>query len=274
MREMHKWKDKVELSLDNRQIFFLFFGLSVVGCFVFALGVMTGRRVDWDAQAEVAAMTDNSLDLLAAEIAGGSDEFAFKSGLRESTAPQLASTRDPSIAPRDAKELAAIAEAEAQGKTVVAEATPVKPAGDDKKTRRAVPSKPAAAAAPAKGKASADKKGAGKAKPVSKAPASKANAEVLASGNKSAAEQKAAKAANGTRRFTLQMKAFSQQADAEKFAANLRRNGHDIRVEEHEVRGRKWHRVRLGTFTNWDEALAAKNDFETSEHVIAYVVSE
>ena len=48
MREMHKWKDKVELSLDNRQIFFLFFGLSVVGCFVFALGVMVGRRVDFD----------------------------------------------------------------------------------------------------------------------------------------------------------------------------------------------------------------------------------
>ena len=45
MREMHKWKDKVELSLDNRQIFFLFFGLSVVGCFVFALGVITYRAL-------------------------------------------------------------------------------------------------------------------------------------------------------------------------------------------------------------------------------------
>ena len=37
-------KDKVEFSLDNRQIFFLFFGLSVVGCFVFAMGVMVGKR--------------------------------------------------------------------------------------------------------------------------------------------------------------------------------------------------------------------------------------
>ena len=55
MREMHKWKDKVELSLDNRQIFFLFFGLSVVGCFVFALGVMVGRRVDWNPEGQVAA---------------------------------------------------------------------------------------------------------------------------------------------------------------------------------------------------------------------------
>ncbi|MBZ5714999.1 hypothetical protein K7C98_37680, partial [Nannocystis pusilla] len=44
MPELTAPKEKVDFSLDNRQVFFLFFGLSVVGCFVFALGVMVGRR--------------------------------------------------------------------------------------------------------------------------------------------------------------------------------------------------------------------------------------
>jgi len=38
MREIQESQGKVEFALDNRQVFFLFFGLSVVGCFVFALG--------------------------------------------------------------------------------------------------------------------------------------------------------------------------------------------------------------------------------------------
>lgn len=46
MQQMDKWKDKIEFSLDNRQIFYSFFGLSVVGCLVFASGVMVGRKLD------------------------------------------------------------------------------------------------------------------------------------------------------------------------------------------------------------------------------------
>lgn len=272
MREMHKWKDKVEFSLDNRQIFFLFFGLSVVGCFVFALGVMTGRRVDWDAQAEVAAMADDSLDLLAAEIGGDGDEFAFKEGLKESTAPELAPTRDPSIAPRDKDELAALAEAAASSSAASDPGERSAKTSTDKSDATLVVSESASEPKPAKRSEPTKAQSAGKSKSKPAATATKPG--VLASGNKSAAEQQAAKAPSGARRFTLQMKAFSQQADAEQFAAKLRRNGHDIRIEAHEVRGRKWHRVRLGSFTTWDEALAAKNDFETAEHVIAYVVSE
>ncbi|MEE9384176.1 MAG: SPOR domain-containing protein [Nannocystaceae bacterium] len=281
MREMHKWKDKVEFSLDNRQIFFLFFGLSVVGCFVFALGLMTGRRVDWDAKTEVSALTDDSLDLLASELGSEHAPFTFPSGLRASTASQLASTRDPSIAPRDAETL------EAEANVKPASATPSKskrgPADKGSATRkgaggkgaankRGVNKKPTASrVAAARSGATTDKKSKKKA---ATAKTSKVTKKLLASGNKSAAEQGAAKAFRGTKRFTLQMKAFSRRAEADKFVVKLRRNGHDIRIEEHEVRGRKWYRVRLGSFTNWDEALAAKNDFESAEHVIAYVVSQ
>ena len=39
-----------------------------------------------------------------------------------------------------------------------------------------------------------------------------------------------------------------------------------------EIKGRIWHRVRMGEFDNWEDGLAAKNDFEKSEKMIAYVV--
>ncbi|TPV95763.1 MAG: SPOR domain-containing protein [Myxococcales bacterium FL481] len=271
MREMHKWKDKVEFSLDNRQIFFLFFGLSVVGCFVFALGVMTGRRVDWDTTAEVATLADDSLDQLAAEIGGAGDEFAFKAGLRESTAPELAATRDPGIAPRDKDELAELAAA-AAGQTGATSKAAGEASASASGSAKSGATKPNRKRAKTHAKATA-KKAAAKSRAGKTAKAA-GHSKVLASGNKSAAEQQAAKSPAGARRFTLQMKAFSQKADAEQFAAKLRRNGHDIRIEKHEVRGRQWHRVRLGSFATWDEALAAKGDFEAAEHVIAYVVSQ
>ena len=40
------YKDKIEVSLDGRQIFYLFFGGAVVACLVFVLGVMVGRRLE------------------------------------------------------------------------------------------------------------------------------------------------------------------------------------------------------------------------------------
>ncbi len=239
MREMHKWKDKVEFSLDNRQIFFLFFGLSVVGCFVFALGVMTGRRVNWEPEGEVAALGGDSLELLdesGKELMG----FSFKAGLEDSAADELPPTRDPAEPPREEGEVKA--EKAAQKEAAKKAEAPAK--------------------APAKVKA--------------KAPAEEKSEPKLPKGDTTLAKgsEKAAAPGKEGRVFTLQMKAFSRADEAEQFADKLRRNGHDVRVEQATVRGRAWHRVRLGRFIKWDEALAAKAEFEKAEHVIAYVVSE
>ncbi len=208
MREMHKWKDRVEFRLDNRQIFFLFFGVSVVGCFVFALGVMVGKRMDLAGSGPLAAAEADPLADLDVPM-------TFKAGLAASALPELPKTRS-------AEEVAEEAQAQAA-------------AGAN-----AQPGKEAAA-------------------PVAKAKGHDA---------------KPAPAEAAPRRFTLQMKAFAREADARAFADKLRRNGHDVRVETKEVRGRIWHRVRLGSFDSWDEALAAKAAFERAEHVIAYVVRE
>jgi cell division septation protein DedD len=243
MREMHKWKDKVELSLDNRQIFFLFFGLSVIGCFVFALGIMTGRRLQWDPGQEAAAFgTDSSLALLDAD---GEDEerFAFRSGLAESDVEALPPTRDPELPPRDERDVRSErAAAELEQREAAAAEVEARVA----ETQQALARTTAEAAKP---EATAKPEAAAKPEPTTKP------SEV------------------GARRFTLQMKAFSRDEDAAKLADKLRSNGHEVRVESHEVRGRTWHRVRIGEFDDWDTALAAKQAFEKAEHIIAYVVS-
>lgn len=230
MREMHKWKDKVELSLDNRQIFFLFFGLSVVGCFVFALGVMVGRRVDFDSVAQAEGQPGTELAVLDT----ASEPSTYAAALR-SAEPQDAPIAEPMVA--------AGAEAD-EGDDASAE--PDKPGqGKGAKPGVAKPGKPGAA----KPEAAAADKG------------------VLAS-----AAKPAAPVAGDGRRFTLQMKAFAKPEEAEAFAAPLRGNGHDVRVEAHEIKGRIWHRVRMGEFDNWEDGLAAKTEFEKSEKMIAYVV--
>ncbi len=218
MREMHKWKDKVELSLDNRQIFFLFFGLSVVGCFVFALGVMVGRRVEFDGGAEAAALADDSLALL--EAVGEDEPLSFKEGLAEPATSDVPPTREPD-----------------------APANPPQSAGS-----------PTPDQGPAAGAAAAE-------------PPKPANETVMAS-----ASQAISGNVPKSAKFTLQMKAFSNAGDAESFAATLRERGHQVRVEPHEVKGRVWHRVRVGAFETWAEGLAAKEAFEKAENVIAYVV--
>src|SRR5438477_10377513 len=46
MRDLDRWKDKVEISLDGRQIFFLFFGSAVAACLIFVVGVLIGKRLE------------------------------------------------------------------------------------------------------------------------------------------------------------------------------------------------------------------------------------
>lgn len=253
MREMHKWKDKVELSLDNRQIFFVFFGLSVVGCFVFALGVMVGRRVDWSTTGEVAvsgATDQGALAMLDADLAR--EELSFKDGLAVPATEGLPPTRDPDTVGMSPDALEALAAEQ----TKADEAAASKAAAD-----KGPKSSDDGAALASAGKGN-KKKGSNKG---SKRDAGKTKASSSKSKAKAAPKKLSGK-------FTLQMKAFSRADQAEAFANTLRGNGHQVRVEAHEVKGRIWHRVRVGAFKTWTEGLAAKESFESNESVIAYVV--
>src|SRR6185295_4582517 len=75
-----RWRDKIELRLDNRQVFFLFFGSAVVACMLFVLGVMVGKRIESRGQAASPEVQDPlaALDRAHKPAAGG-----------EAPAPQL-----------------------------------------------------------------------------------------------------------------------------------------------------------------------------------------
>ena len=60
------YKDKIEVALDGRQIFYLFFGGAVIVGLVFVLGVVVGRRVEARGHVDAQARTEQRSDPLAA----------------------------------------------------------------------------------------------------------------------------------------------------------------------------------------------------------------
>src|SRR5215208_1137825 len=86
-REPELYKDKIEVSLDGRQIFYLFFGGAVIVGLVFVLGVMTGRRVEARGHID-RADTQTARDPLAAlDHLERSDNLSFRRALTGSAAP-------------------------------------------------------------------------------------------------------------------------------------------------------------------------------------------
>jgi DedD protein len=86
-RESELYKDKIEVSLDGRQIFYLFFGGAVIVGMVFVLGVMVGRRIEARGhldRADPPAATD---PLAALDRLERSDHLSFHGALTGSDAP-------------------------------------------------------------------------------------------------------------------------------------------------------------------------------------------
>jgi hypothetical protein len=83
-RDGELFKDRIEVTLDGRQIFYLFFGGAVIACMVFVLGVMVGRRIE-ARESATTEPADPAHDPLAAldqlEIRS-SPELAFPAALR------------------------------------------------------------------------------------------------------------------------------------------------------------------------------------------------
>jgi DedD protein len=88
-REVDLYKDKIEVSLDGRQIFYLFFGGAVIVGLVFVLGVMVGRRVEARGHVDRANLT-TAADPLAAldRLESGGNRLSFQDSLRGNETPE------------------------------------------------------------------------------------------------------------------------------------------------------------------------------------------
>jgi cell division septation protein DedD len=243
---MSAYKDKIEVSLDGRQVFYLFFGGAIIACLVFVLGVMVGKRVEARAHVDRAAATTAARDPLAALDrlqTDGRREMSFRQALTGGAMP--ASDVDRAIAEMEtARNLAA-------GQTPVAvpdkkpdDKPAAKPASDEEPSNDVNPTKPAGG------------------KPVAK-PAAAA---------KPVEPPKPAEAPKPKPKFALQLSAFQDRSEADAFMIDIRASGYDAYITEANVEGKgTFYRVRVGNFITYDEAVVAKDEFERKVKKIAYV---
>ena len=76
-------------------------------------------------------------------------------------------------------------------------------------------------------------------------------------------------------RYTLQLSAFQDKAEAEEFMQKLQANGESPYLVPTQIPERGlWYRVRVGNYQNWEEAVNAKERFEREQQVIAYVAKK
>ncbi len=117
LRDFERWKDKIEVRLDNRQVFVLFFGSSLVACLLFVLGMIVGKRLESRGRA-VAPEVEDPLALLdkvaatprAAPEGGGFSKAlptAFAAAVKPPPAAALASEPAAASAPEPAAQAAA-----------------------------------------------------------------------------------------------------------------------------------------------------------------------
>jgi septal ring-binding cell division protein DamX len=248
MKDAQHWQNRVELSLDNRQIFLLFFASAVVVSLVFALGVVVGKRLDKQL-ARTAATTDPLAVLDQMGQDNGEDTLTFHEALSKGKAESTQAPSDAGAAPTPAVQ------------------APAK-AGEPKQRPPAEPARPAVKPEPLPPppvKALAEKK--------SPAPPSAATVKSGAEGGKKETD-KPQKVAASTEEgsYTLQLSSFQEKREAELFMQKLREAGMQPYMTPTTIPGRGvWFRVRLGHFKTWDEALNAKQNFEKKQKIIAYV---
>jgi len=235
-REAELYKDKIEVSLDGRQIFYLFFGGAVIVGMVFVLGVMVGRRVEARGHTGPAHTSANVDPLAALDRLEGS-----------AAAPAAAPLTFPT--------------------TLAAKGVPEAPPVEQKIEKIAADKKPEAKAD--KPEAKADKP-----EPKPEAKADKPEAPVAAPEKKHHKDSKDDDDKEARKiRYTLQLSSFQDKGEAQAFMDNIKAAGFDPTLTEAEVDGKgTFYRVRLGGYHTLEQANDAKAEFEKASKKSAYVM--
>ena len=295
-REEGLYKDKIEVSLDGRQIFYLFFGGSVIVGLVFVLGVMVGRRVEARGHVE-RAQTQAAVDPLAAldRLEGGGG-MSFQGALRgsgeapasdvEKTIGELAKAKakepagkkpTPAITPVAEVKKAEEPKAEPINKAASDAPKPEKTEKTEKseKTEKTEKSEKKGAAETAKAEKKAEDKRSVEADKKSSDKEFLAKLEAR-SDKKAPAEDK--KAADPDRpvekkaKYTLQLSSFQDKGEASAYLATMKSNGFSPYLTEAEVDGKTYYRIRLGNYRSIDAANDAKADVEKATKKSASVM--
>lgn len=250
MRDAHRIKERVDFSLEGRQVFrFLFTGLIAL-VVTFGLGVVVGRRMVEHPSMGPRENPLASVDKKAAALdqvrhdppLTFQDELTRK--LPEPPAPK------PAILPQI--RVPTISEADISTREVDSSAFP-----SQLQEKGAEPLRHASAVS------FSDKvdSGAITARTTSSSPAG--------AGAKAAAGEP-----GGLGAFTLQLSASTNREDADRQAARLRDRGYAPYIVKAQVSGKgTYYRVRMGSFINRDAAQRFLEDFRRETQLDAYVAS-
>jgi DedD protein len=283
--EPELYKDKIEVSLDGRQIFYLFFGGAVIACLVFVLGVLVGKRVEARAHVDRAG-TSAARDPLAALD-------ALDAGSHPAAAPPAgAIAAEPHVPAGQMERAVADLEGAQRAAKAAASAPAVAPVAASEKSEKSDKSekseKSDALAKADKPKADKPAHHDGGDDP---APAARPSDDHKDEHAKVAKEEpkkdepkkdepkkdesRAAKDDPATKhksRYTLQLSSFQDKNEAQSFLDSVKGAGYAPYLVEADVDGKgTFYRVRLGTYSSYDDAIDAKTSFEAKVKKVAYV---
>lgn len=303
-RDNELYRDKIEVSLDGRQIFSLFFAGAVIVCTVFVIGVIIGKRVEARAHVdrgssaaagdplavldrlESGAPLSFRSSLRGGQAAGGSVDAEIASMANAQRAAQRTAGPDgpdgragastPLVGDEDgAGGDARVASEKAKPKASASKSGPNRKGESSSADSSAKPEVKTDAKTDAKSevKTDATPEAKSEAKPEVKLavkPEAKTDAKAEAKTEAKAEAKTDAKAKKA--RYTLQLSSFQERGEAETFLAELRAAGYSPFLVAAEVDGKgTFYRVRLGSYPAYDDAVKAKADVEHKVNRIAYV---
>jgi DedD protein len=292
-REAELYKDKIEVSLDGRQIFYLFFGGAVIVGLVFVLGVMVGRRVEARGHTDRARVAATVDPLAALDRLEGGNGLSFQGALRGADGPVSDVEKTIAAMPKQQKGLGPRAsdleqrtedkkvDAKVEDKKVDAKIEDKKAdekKADDKKADAKVEDKKADVKVEDKKtdkKVEAkveDKKADVKVEAKSDAkPATKTETKADAKAETKTETKAETKDGEKKSKFTLQLSSFQDKGEAQAYLDSIKAAGYQAYVTEGAVDGKQYYRVRMGSYRSFEAASDAKAEFEKTAKKIAIV---
>jgi DedD protein len=289
LRDIERWRDKIEVRLDNRQVFFLFFGSALVACMLFVLGVIVGKRLESRGRAASPEIEDPLalLDKVATSPRPAQSGVTFPQALfgtaNKSSADKHTKKNSPP-APGGAEDEAAAHKTLALAKpgegsapvssaamvpAAEAKPAPAKPtAKSESKPAEVTPGENSKEKSNDKSKEKSNTPAPSKSKPAESKPA------VVKESKPTVIPTVAAAGDSKSRgRYTLQLSSFQDKSEAEAFAKKF--EGEQLYLVVSEIPGKgTWYRVRVGDYASAKDALAAKQSFEKKHSAIAYVAQK
>lgn len=264
MRDTHKLKEKYELSLDNAQIVTLTVASLVVLGGVFMLGVVVGKKLSGEPvdkpQADLLSQLDQKTRALDSINAAPPDAaLTFQDELTRK-APAVVATveKKPEEKKPEPKAVEKPVEKVVEKQVEVARVDPPLPqAVEPKKEEPKKADEPKLPESPSKSEPVATRTHDGGGLKEAFGKVQRPPTETTPDGS-----------------WTMQLSAYQDRAEADRFAAGLRDKGYAPYIIEAKVTGKgTWYRVRMGRFPSKDAASRYLEDFKRETSMNAIVTS-